>query len=146
MPEVRRTGTNQGPGGQRSGARRSVDVPAYEERRAASRGAIAVDVVDRVTYVEHEVNDCLAAVLNSPLACRRVIYRLRQMLRDHELHREGWRDVITPAWSLGEAINCRPAERADAWPAPHIPRPAQSLGAHLQPRRVGCRDPRPARD
>lgn len=80
---------------------------AYEERRAASQGAIAVEVVDRVTYVEHELKDCLAEVLNSPLACRRVLYRLRQMLRDDELHREGWRDVLSPALSLAQVIMCR---------------------------------------
>ena len=95
---------------------------AYEERRAASQGAIAVEVVERVTYVEHEVNDCLAEVLNSPLACRRVIYRLRQMFRDDELHREGWRDVIMPARSLGEAIRGRGTATAHR---PAMPRPTR---------------------
>lgn len=58
-------------------------------RRAASRGAIAIEVVDRVKYVEHELDQCLAEVLSSPLACRRAVYRWRQMLRDGQLHQNG---------------------------------------------------------
>jgi hypothetical protein len=80
---------------------------AYEERRAASRGAIAVEVVDRVQYVEHELDQCLTEVLTSPLACRRAVYRWRQMLRDGQLHQDGWRDLIMPIVGLAYAIDDR---------------------------------------
>ena len=80
---------------------------AYEERRAAKRGAIAVEVVEQVKYVEHDVDQCLAEVLTSPLMCRRAVYRWRQMLRDGELHRPGWRDIIAPLLGLAEAIQSR---------------------------------------
>lgn len=81
---------------------------SYEERRAAARGAVAVEVVERVAYVEHDIDHCLAEVLNSPLACRRAVYRWRQMLRDGELRREGWRDLIMPIVGLAYAIDGRP--------------------------------------
>lgn len=80
---------------------------AYEERRAAKRGAIAVEVVEQVKYVEHDLDQCLAEVLTSPLMCRRAVYRWRQMLRDGELHRDGWRELIAPLLGLAEAIDWR---------------------------------------
>lgn len=80
---------------------------AYEERRAAKRGAIAVEVVEQIKYVEHDLDQCLTEVLTSPLMCRRAVYRWRQMLRDGELHHEGWRELIAPILGLAEAIDWR---------------------------------------
>lgn len=80
---------------------------AYEERRAAKRGAIAVEVVEHVKYVEHDLDQCLAEVLTSSLMCRRAVYRWRQMLRDGELHQPGWRELIAPLLGLSEAIEWR---------------------------------------
>lgn len=37
-----------------------------------------------------DLDQCLAEVLTSPLMCRRAVYRWRQMLRDGDLHKEGW--------------------------------------------------------
>ncbi|GAA2121927.1 hypothetical protein [Nocardioides bigeumensis] len=39
---------------------------AYEERRAAANGAIATQVVERVTVVEHDLDECVKRVLDSP--------------------------------------------------------------------------------
>lgn len=60
-----------------------------------------------LTYVEHEIDHRLAEVRNSPLACRRAVYRWRQMLRGGELHCEGWRDIIMPIVGLADAISDR---------------------------------------
>ncbi len=46
-------------------------------------------------------------MLTSPLMCRRAVHRWRQMLRDGELQRDGWRDVIAPLVGLAEAIQGR---------------------------------------
>jgi hypothetical protein len=54
-----------------------------------------------------DLDQYLAEVLTSPLMCRRAVYRWRQMLRDGELHRDGWRDLIAPTLGLAEAIECR---------------------------------------
>ncbi len=35
---------------------------AYEERRAAGSGAVAVEVVDRVTVTEHDLSECVQRV------------------------------------------------------------------------------------
>lgn len=39
---------------------------AYEERRAAERGAIAVKVVERVKTTGHDLGECVARVTSSP--------------------------------------------------------------------------------
>jgi endogenous inhibitor of DNA gyrase (YacG/DUF329 family) len=116
---------------------------AYEERRAAARGAIAVEVVDRVQYVEHELDQCLTEVLTSPLACRRVVYRWRQMLRDGELHKDGWRDLIMPIVGLALCDRRQVKGRRPRTPRPTTgARPTRPTRRdHLQPQRVRPRDP-----
>jgi len=104
---------------------------AYEERRAAARGAIAVEVVERVQYVEHDLDQCLTEVLTSSLASRRAVYRWRQMLRDGELHRDGWRDIIAPLLALAAGSESRARgddrEKLDLPHDPGRPRRADEL-------------------
>lgn len=45
---------------------------AYEERRAAANGAIAVKLVERIES-RHELDECVAAVVGSSTACWRVL-------------------------------------------------------------------------
>ncbi|MEO6471094.1 MAG: hypothetical protein ABIR57_04525 [Aeromicrobium sp.] len=52
---------------------------AYEERRAASQGAIGLEVVDRVETREHAISVCVDRTIESPVGCRRVIYELTQI-------------------------------------------------------------------
>ena len=53
---------------------------AYEERRAAANGAIAVKLVDRVIERDaHGINDCANRVMDSPVACRRVLDHLAEL-------------------------------------------------------------------
>jgi endogenous inhibitor of DNA gyrase (YacG/DUF329 family) len=58
---------------------------AYEERRAAARGAIAVEVVDRVETHEHPIGTCVDRTLASPAGCRRVVYELARLGRERTL-------------------------------------------------------------
>ena len=58
---------------------------AYEERRAAARGAIAVEVVERVETHEHPLSTCVDRTLASPAGCRRVVYELARLGRERVL-------------------------------------------------------------
>jgi len=57
---------------------------AYEERRAAASGAIAVrEVVREVVRVadeEHDLSQCSTRVIDSPAACRRVLRSLDKLV------------------------------------------------------------------
>ena len=54
---------------------------AYEERRAAVQGAIAVEVVERIETLEHPIGTCVDRTMASPAGCRRVIYELARLAR-----------------------------------------------------------------
>jgi len=58
---------------------------AYEERRAAAAGAIAVRVVERETTREPTPTECVARVLTSPRACREVLNGLTALATDGQL-------------------------------------------------------------
>ncbi len=75
---------------------------AYEERRAAARGAIAVRVVDRVTArpVEHGIEDCVGRVLASPVACTVLLEELLAHLMDE-------RRLWDPKWARTAAVAVR---------------------------------------
>ncbi len=49
---------------------------AYEERRAAARGAVAVREVERIKIVEHDLTECMRRASLSPAACRRLVKAL----------------------------------------------------------------------
>ncbi len=53
---------------------------AYEERRAAATGAIAVRVVQRQTTREPSPAECVTRVLASPRACREVLNGLTTLV------------------------------------------------------------------
>lgn len=58
---------------------------SYEERRAAARGAIAVELVDRVETTEHPLSTCVMRTLLSPVGCRRVVHELASLARQGTL-------------------------------------------------------------
>jgi hypothetical protein len=58
---------------------------AYEERRAAARGAVALRVVDRVELVEHPLGTCVDRAIASPAGCRRVVQQLTRLAREGAL-------------------------------------------------------------
>ena len=58
---------------------------AYEERRAAATGAIAVRVVQRETTREPSPAECVTRVLASPRACREVLNGLTTLAANGQL-------------------------------------------------------------
>lgn len=62
---------------------------AYEERRAAAAGAIAIEYVP----VDVPLEDHVTAVLTSPAACRRVVRDLRERHDAGELDDARWSPV-----------------------------------------------------
>ena len=58
---------------------------AYEERRAASAGAISVEVVEIVETNQHPLSECVDCTIASPVGCRRVIHELARLARDGTL-------------------------------------------------------------
>jgi endogenous inhibitor of DNA gyrase (YacG/DUF329 family) len=51
---------------------------AYEERRAAARGAIDIKLVERESR-HHDISECAARTQRSPAACRRVLAALTDL-------------------------------------------------------------------
>ena len=79
--EVQRTATGRPPIWCSPACRRA----AYEERRAAAHGAIAVEIVERVETHEHPIGTCVDRTLASPAGCRRVVYELARLGRERTL-------------------------------------------------------------
>lgn len=64
---------------------------AYEERRAAANGAIAVKIVEKVVQQDaHVLNECANRVMDSPVACRRVLDHLAELARAGRLRDPKW--------------------------------------------------------
>lgn len=79
---------------------------AYEERRAAASGAVAVHVVDRVDTVEHDLPECVRRVTASSASCRRVLQALAELARDGELTSDPkWDATLTAFRGLASAIH-----------------------------------------
>ena len=79
---------------------------AYEERRAAACGAIAVTVVERPRIIEHNVTECVARVTDSPAACRRVLQTLTDLAENQTMLTDPkWESTIRAAEKLDAAIN-----------------------------------------
>jgi hypothetical protein len=69
---------------------------AYEERRAASRGAIGLKIVDRVEPREHPIGTCVDRTIASPAGCRRVVYELARLAREGTLQSDPkWESTMT---------------------------------------------------
>ena len=64
---------------------------AYEERRAAANGAIAVKIVEKVVVQDaHDLNECANRAMESPAACRRVLDHLALLAREGRLTDPKW--------------------------------------------------------
>lgn len=77
---------------------------AYEERRAAAAGAIAVEVVETVTTTEHGLNECVRRVQASPVAVRKVLTHLTTLLAEDGLRDPKWASTMDSAVVLARAI------------------------------------------
>ncbi len=78
---------------------------AYEERRASANGAIAVKIVDKVIERDaHGINDCANRVMESPVACRRVLDHLAELARLGELSDPKWDASVRSLTKLSTAM------------------------------------------
>ena len=89
---------------------------AYEERRAASKGVVAIELVRPVMPVkEHDVSECVARVAGSPTACRRVLHAMAKVARDNDLLTDPkWQSAIDAFRGLADALYRRPAPRSQS--------------------------------
>ena len=76
---------------------------AYEERRAAATGAIAVEVVETVTSTEHGLDECVRRVQASPVAVRKILTQLAKLLEDDDLRDPKWASTVDAAVILARA-------------------------------------------
>lgn len=80
---------------------------AYEERRAAARGAIALEIIDRVEVEvhEHPLGTCVDRAIASPAGCRRVLHELARLAHAGELQSDPkWRATYTTTFTLVDAL------------------------------------------
>jgi endogenous inhibitor of DNA gyrase (YacG/DUF329 family) len=77
---------------------------AYEERRAADAGAIAVEVVETVTTTEHGLDECVRRVQASPVAMRKVLTHLTKLLAEDGLRDPKWASTVDSAVILARAV------------------------------------------
>lgn len=82
---------------------------AYEERRAAKNGAVAVEVVEKVTEVEHDVDECVERVLADFHAMRRLIVRLDAQVAANDMP-PYWGHLVEPIESLSHRLIYRDEE------------------------------------
>ncbi len=100
MPPVRRTGRPA------TWCSDRCKRAAYEERRAAANGAIAVKVVDRVVVQDaHDLNECANRMMESPVACRRVLDHLAELARNDQLRDPKWGTTVRSLANLVAALS-----------------------------------------
>lgn len=81
---------------------------ACEERRAAASGAIAVKIVEKVVEQNpHGIGDCTSRVMESPVACRRVLDHLTELARADQLHDPKWDATVRSLTNLILAVTPR---------------------------------------
>jgi endogenous inhibitor of DNA gyrase (YacG/DUF329 family) len=89
---------------------------AYEERRAAESGAVAVEVVDRVKVTEHDLSECVDRVTGSPAASRRVLKALAELARAGALTSDPkWASTVAAAHALKDTIDRPPIVQRRRW-------------------------------
>lgn len=89
---------------------------AYEERRAAESGAVAVEVVDRVMVSEHDLSECVDRVTGSPAATRRVLKALAKLARGGALTSDPkWASTVAAARALRDTIDPPPTVPRRHW-------------------------------
>lgn len=65
---------------------------AYDERRAAQNGAIAIRLIERVEQVS--IDDCVERVMASPVACARVLDAIAGLVDDEQIHQPKWSKAL----------------------------------------------------
>ena len=79
---------------------------AFEERRTATAGAIAVKLVETVTTTEHELDECVRRVQSSPVAVRKVLAHLTKQVQEDRVRDPKWGSVLDSGVLLARASEC----------------------------------------
>jgi len=79
---------------------------AYEERRAAASGAVALQFVEVAgAEVDHDLSECAQRVAVSPAACRRVLRALTKSARAGNLQYDAkWQGTLEAVAGLADAL------------------------------------------
>ncbi len=81
---------------------------AYEERRAAANGAIAVKLVEKVVVQDaHDLHECASRVMESPAGCRRVLDHLASLAGEGRLTDPKWDATIRSVRKLAAGLGSR---------------------------------------
>lgn len=87
---------------------------AYEERRAAAAGVLAIEFVRSAEVsLEHDLGECVSRVAASPAACRRVLREMAELARRGDLGADPkWAPVLDAGGKLADALVQRPASKS----------------------------------
>ncbi len=87
---------------------------AYEERRAAANGVLAIELVRPVTTTqEHDLSECVSRVAASPTACRRLLQALTKLARSRDLVGDPrWEPALDAVWRFADAVVQRHPSRS----------------------------------
>lgn len=87
---------------------------AYEERRAAARGVLAIELVrPLVTTMEHDLGECVARVVASPTACRRVLQEMTRLVRDGGVVDDPkWQPTVDAVAAFADALYRHPRSQS----------------------------------
>ncbi len=78
---------------------------AYEERRAAANGAIAVRFVEKTIVQDaHDLHECANRVMESPAACRRVLDHLAKRANEGQLTDPKWDATVRSVRTLAAGL------------------------------------------
>jgi hypothetical protein len=87
---------------------------AYEERRAAAAGVLAIEFVRPVAASrEHDLGECVSRVASSPTACRRVLQVMTQLAWSGDLVGDPkWAPTLDAVGKFADALVQRPASKS----------------------------------
>ena len=79
---------------------------AYEARRSKIKGAVAVQVVERVVVQEHDINECVNRVKAPPVAVRHVLTEVVRLIDARTLVNEHrWERAFRAAEAIELALH-----------------------------------------
>ena len=77
---------------------------------AAEYACLAVEVVETVDLLEHDLDECVSRVAASPTACKRILRAITELARARDLAADPrWEPAFKAHWQLHDAITQRHA-------------------------------------
>lgn len=91
---------------------------AFDARRAAESAKIPVKVIQRIDRVELAINECVGRVIESPVACARVLQAVGRLIDADELSDFGkWSKTTTAVYEFLVAVRRSSQRRTSRGPA-----------------------------